>query len=83
MGSTSEKLSPDERKAIARKAAKERWEKARAKASIEVAGQINNTPIVTEDNPLRTQQLPIARWPGMLTVGASEIPSMSWRMDGG
>jgi hypothetical protein len=72
--SRSEKLTSDERKQIARKAAKDRWEKERVKASIKVAGQNGEIPIVTDDNPQKPQNLPIARWPGILTVGTSEIP---------
>src|ERR1035437_3048574 len=69
----SEKLSPDERKAIARKAAKDRW--AKAKASTQAAGQINDyPPIVFDPNSSKETVLPLARWPGVLTIGAKEIP---------
>jgi hypothetical protein len=65
-----EKLTPEERKLLARKAAKQRWEKSKD-AGIELAGQNPGyEPIILE----KTQTLPVARWPGILTIGASEIP---------
>jgi hypothetical protein len=64
------RLSPDERKTLARKAAKQRWENAKT-AGIQVAGQTAPCgPIILE----KTQSLPVARWPGSLTIGTSEIP---------
>lgn len=72
--SRSAKLSPEKRKEIARKAAKDRWAKEKNKASTKVAGRIDYDPVVLEANQQRNQQLPIARWPGVLTIGTSEIP---------
>src|SRR5438477_9879194 len=71
--SRSEKLSPDERKAIARKAAKDRW--AKSKASTKPAGQNEGyQPIVLDSRHSKDTVLPLARWPGVLTIGAKEIP---------
>jgi len=65
-----QKLSPEERKALARTAAKQRWENAK-NTSIEVAGQnAPFEPIILE----KIQPLPMARWPGSLTIGTREIP---------
>src|SRR5437016_1573853 len=67
----SKKLTPEQRQEIARKAAKERWKKS--EASIQTAGQDDYKPIVLEDNKQKPNSLPIARWPGVLTIGTSEI----------
>ena len=48
--SRKEKLSPEKRKEIARKAAKDRWAKEKAKASTKVAGQTGYEPIVVLDS---------------------------------
>jgi hypothetical protein len=67
------KLTADERKALARAAAKQRWENAR-NAGIKVAGEnAAYQPTPSDASPSKEKQLPIARWPGVLTVGSSEI----------
>jgi hypothetical protein len=73
--SRSEKLSPDERKAIARKAAKERWERERAKASITHHGQdIEPTIVVDAESASQNgRPIPVARWRGAITIGATDI----------
>src|SRR5271154_6980103 len=69
----NEKLSPERRKEIARKAAKDRWEKS--KASIKPAGQNSEfEPIILDENASKERILPVARWPGVLMLGAKEVP---------
>src|SRR5690242_115471 len=70
--SRKEKLTPEQRKEIARKAAKGRWD--RRKASTNAAGE--NTaypPIVLDANQQKKNDVPVAKWPGVLTVGAREL----------
>jgi hypothetical protein len=68
-----EKLTSEQRKEIARKAAKGRWEKR--EASIKVAGENGGyQPIVLEDKLKKGIQIPIAKWPGVLSIGTKEIP---------
>jgi hypothetical protein len=70
--SRREKLSPEQRKEIARRAAKERWDKR--KASIGGGGENSDFQPIVLDNQLRSKELPVARWPGILTIGGSDIP---------
>jgi hypothetical protein len=65
-----EKLSPEERKSLARNAAKQRWENARG-AGIQVAGQTAPYESIILE---KTEALPLARWPGILSIGTSEVP---------
>ena len=65
--SRMEKMTVEERKALASTAAKARWRKVEAG---EYASLINEDATqVTE-----TANLPVAKWPGMLTIGNVEIP---------
>src|ERR1039457_6915769 len=71
--SRREKLSPEERREIARKAAKDRWSKRKApEASTSAPGE-NRVEIYAGDelviNP--SSNLPIAKWTGSLGVGIS------------
>jgi hypothetical protein len=69
-----EKLTPEERKALARAGAKQRWENAK-NAGIKTAGEnADYQPIVLDANNTKDNSLPIARWPGILTMGSKEIP---------
>lgn len=69
-----EKLTPEERKALARSAAKQRWENAK-NAGIKAAGEsVDYQPIVLDHGANETKTLPVARWPGILTIGTKEIP---------
>jgi len=70
-----EKASPEERKALGEKGAKERWRKAKVKkAGIMVPGEKTHVyqPIILE--PTEKTNLPIALWPGDLTIGNIKIP---------
>jgi hypothetical protein len=68
-------LSPDERKALARAAARERWRKAKSQnAGILVPGENASLKTVESTEVSETKSLPSARWPGMLTIGNVEIP---------
>ena len=60
------KLSPEERKALARKAAVERWKKARSNSPGENAESQPLTPEVMSSIP---SDLPVAKWPGKLQIG--------------
>jgi hypothetical protein len=62
-----QKLSVEERKALASAAAKARWRKI---------GPGEYASIVNEDAAQLSENttLPVARWPGMLTIGNVEIP---------
>lgn len=66
----SQKLTPDQRREIARKAANERWQKS--KADNEIGGQ--NLPGSRNQNTKQDASLPKARWSGDLTIGSSRIP---------
>src|ERR1017187_2139263 len=70
--SRSVKLTPEERSTIARNAARERWEKS--KQASQVAGQNQPDTIILDDNQQKPLNLPMARWPGVLIIGTSEIP---------
>jgi hypothetical protein len=62
-------LTPDERKAIARKAIQARWAKAKRTTSEQGSQSADQyAPIVLQDEP----KLPIAMFPGKLTIGAGE-----------
>jgi|SRR5579859_2066407 len=70
-----EKLGLEGRKELARNAAKARWAKAKA-TSISAGGENGPyQPIAVESNDSNINNLPIARWPGVLKIGSStEIP---------
>ncbi len=69
------KLSIEGRKELARSAAKARWKKAKA-ASIAAGGENGPyQPMIVEGNDTGNNNLPVARWPGVLKIGSStEIP---------
>jgi hypothetical protein len=67
------KLSHAERQSLAREAAKARWGKR--KAGIQVAGENSGySPIVLANKSQRDIEIPIAKWPGVLSIGTKEIP---------
>ncbi len=68
-----EKLTPEERKELARAGAKERWRKAREAATgILVPGE-NDPKIYSGDEIILSvsNNLPLAKWPGSLEIGIS------------
>src|ERR1700682_140782 len=65
-------MTQSERHALASSAAKARW--AKKKAGITVAGQSSGyEPIILSSNQAVISSLPVARWPGVLSLGV-EIP---------
>lgn len=69
-----QKLSVEERKALARAAARQRWENARNAGIQSAGGSQEYQPIKMESSDRKEKPLPIARWPGVLTIGTTEIP---------
>jgi len=69
------RLSSDERKDLARKAALERWRRARARqvaaeaGMTEPGGKLPSEEVISEVIPNIPSNLPIAKWPGELEVG--------------
>lgn len=74
--SRGEKLSPEQRKEIASKAAQKRWQRLRQRAQDAEDRPGENACLESPYAPivLENKKLPLARWPGVLSVGNVEIP---------
>jgi hypothetical protein len=70
-----DKLSPEQRKQLARDAAMERWRKARARQVVKDTGNMMpgekqpSDEAIAEVLPSVPSDLPIAKWPGQLSIG--------------
>lgn len=75
-----ERLSPEERRALASNAAQTRWQKLRERARAAptetdaLPGDNANTSDLITPEVIVNDRLPVARWPGVLTIGNTEIP---------
>lgn len=70
-----EKLSPEERSALAKAAAQERWKKAKkGKLGVFVPGENASSVEAPKPEGIEKKALPAALWPGVLTIGNVEIP---------
>lgn len=69
-----EKLSPEERKELARTAAKKRWAAAKSAGILTGGEKPEYEPIILDDNYKKKRDVPQARWRGVLTIGTAEIP---------
>lgn len=65
-----QKMTPDQRRAQASAAAQKRWQKLRKRAT----GDDASDKAVLNPEVIEKPNTPIARWPGVLSVGNVEIP---------
>jgi hypothetical protein len=70
-----EKLSPEERKALASTAARERWRKLKERdKQLESAGENASKAVIGDLEVIESKTLPVATWPGILRIGNTDIP---------